>query len=48
MLTTSGHRAVEPTVPQIPKHNCSRSRWPIGDQLAVMWWKYRERLCPLM
>ena len=48
MLTTCGHRPVEPTVPQMPKHSCSRSAWPIGLQLAVMWCMYLARLGPRM
>ncbi len=36
MLTTSGHRPVEPTVPQTPKHSMLRSSRAVGHQFAVM------------
>ncbi len=37
MLTTSGQRPVEPTVPQTPKQSWLRSSRATGTQLAVMW-----------
>ena len=48
MLTTSGHRPVDPTVAHTPKQSWLRSSMATGTQLAVMWCMYRARLCPMM
>ena len=48
MLTTSGQRPVEPTVPQTPRHSWLRSLERHGHQFAVMWCMYLARLCPMM
>ncbi len=48
MLTTSGQRPVDPTVPHTPKQSWLRSSRAVGHQFAVMWCMYRARLGPMM